>query len=220
MMFLARKLHPAATTMRSRQLLTTSLSVLATLSSTNIVPVTGLPFRSTRGASTEEGNGQKTGGAEALTDALGATIDIIYPNDSNKKSRRNAVVEGFFTDKSAYSTQLKDEISNQAANLTQFLQSTRRTLHMRPELMYQEKETSEIVQSVLQKLDIPFTTGWSVNTHPDVIKGPGGYGVVADIGTGKEPCVLLRADMDALPINERTEGVDQFKSRSPERMHA
>ena len=91
---------------------------------------------------------------------------------------------------------------------------------MRPELMYQEKETSDIVQAVLTKLEIPFTTGWSVNTHPDVITGPGGYGVVADIGTGTQPCVLLRADMDALPITERTEGVDIFKSRNTDRMHA
>ena len=220
-MFLARKIHPAATptTMRSRQLLTTSLSILATtLSSTSIIaPASALPFR-TRGSSTTTGDN-----VEAITDANGETIDIVFPDGGDSKTpRRNAVVEAFFENgKNTHSSQqLKDEISNQASNLTEFLQSTRRTLHMRPELMYQEKETSQIVQSVLSKLGISYTTGWSVNTHPDVIKGPGGYGVVADIGTGGQPCVLLRADMDALPIFERTEGVDQFKSRSPDRMHA
>jgi IAA-amino acid hydrolase len=86
--------------------------------------------------------------------------------------------------------------------------------------MYNEKETSAYVQNVLRQLDIPFTTGWAVNTVPDVIPGPGGYGVVADIGTGGEPCVLLRADMDALPIFERTEGVDAFKSTHDGKMHA
>lgn len=86
--------------------------------------------------------------------------------------------------------------------------------------MYQEQTTSAYVQSVLKELDIPYSTGWGVNTVPDRIKGPGGYGVVADIGTGEQPCVLLRADMDALPIVERTEGVDEFKSRYTGKMHA
>jgi len=54
-----------------------------------------------------------------------------------------------------------------------------------------------------------------------VIPGSGGYGIVADIGTGGGgPCVLLRADMDALPILERTEGIDDFKSRRDGKMHA
>jgi amidohydrolase len=61
---------------------------------------------------------------------------------------------------------------------------------------------------------------FSVNTVPEVIPGSGGYGIVADIGTGGEPCVLLRADMDALPIVERTESIDDFKSRYPGKMHA
>lgn len=86
--------------------------------------------------------------------------------------------------------------------------------------MYNEKETSAVVQKILTQLDIPFTTGWGKNQHMDVYPGPGGYGVVADIGTGKQPCVLLRADMDALPILERTEGIDEFKSKNDNRMHA
>ena len=86
--------------------------------------------------------------------------------------------------------------------------------------MYNEQETSAYVQNVLKQLDIPYTTGWAVNTVPDVIPGPGGFGVVADIGTGGPPCVLLRADMDALPILERTEGIDEFKSTRDGKMHA
>lgn len=64
------------------------------------------------------------------------------------------------------------------------------------------------------------TSGWAVNTVPDRIPGPGGYGVVADIGTGESPCVLLRADMDALPLLEKTEGIDDFKSINDGKMHA
>ncbi len=48
----------------------------------------------------------------------------------------------------------------------------------------------------------------------------GGYGVVAHIGSGKEPCIILRADMDALPIEEKTENIEQFKSKQPGKMHA
>jgi amidohydrolase len=105
--------------------------------------------------------------------------------------------------------------------------STRRALHQRPELMYNEKETSSYVQSVLTALDIPFTTGWAVNTVPHKIPGKGGYGIVVDIGKSAAaaagsttPCVLLRADMDALPIFERTEGIDGFKSQHDGKMHA
>ena len=43
---------------------------------------------------------------------------------------------------------------------------------------------------------------------------------MADIGTRKEPCVLLRADMDALPIFEETTNIDDFKSTNPGVMHA
>jgi len=40
------------------------------------------------------------------------------------------------------------------------------------------------------------------------------------IGTGEEPCIILRADMDALPINEQTQQVDSFQSRTAGKMHA
>jgi IAA-amino acid hydrolase len=97
---------------------------------------------------------------------------------------------------------------------------TRRTLHKIPELMYNEEETSAFIQKTLKSLRISYTTGWGVNTRTDRIPGKGGYGIVADIGTGNPPCVLLRADMDALPIFEETEGIDEFKSKYDGRMHA
>jgi hypothetical protein len=122
---------------------------------------------------------------------------------------------------SSPSIELKNEIHYQATALTDFLIDTRRTLHRQPELMYKEATTSAYIQHVLTTLNIPHTTGWAVNTVPQhIIDGPGGYGVVADIGTGKSPCVLLRADMDALPILERTEYVNDFKSQNIGRMHA
>ena len=164
---------------------------------------------------------------EKIDDFNGIPTDHINP--SSPGSRRNAVVESFFADTNPATTisssttssiELSREIRQRATDLKEFLVYSRRSLHQHPELMYQEQTTSAYIQSVLRELDIPFTTGWAVNTHQDRFPGPGGYGVVADIGTGKEPCVLLRADMDALPILEQTEGIDEFKSRNEGRMHA
>lgn len=138
---------------------------------------------------------------------------------SGRKELRSGAVEHYFSsDSPEASTLLYENVHQEAADIFDFLVDTRRTLHRHPELMYQEEVTSKVVQNTLRELDIEFTTGWAINTNPDVHPGPGGYGVVADIGTGKEPCILLRADMDALPIMEQTD-VD-FKSEQPNKMHA
>lgn len=192
---------------------TTNLAcyVAAVFFSTTRTTTDALPFR-TRGSKEEQ--------QQETADATLYQGEIIELTRSNK-NRRSATVEAFYYDPSEHnSLALRDDVHAQAQNLTNFLQSTRRALHQRPELMYQEKETSSMVQSVLTQLKIEYTTGWAVNTHPEIITGPGGYGIVADIGTGGEPCVLLRADMDALPIFERTENVDAFRSKNDNRMHA
>ncbi len=186
--------------------------------------VSGLPFR-TRGksSSSEEENDAQRIQDGAVMDAVieGGEVADIHLSKSVPGSRRNAVVESYFASPSKSTSQkLKEDIHEQALELFDFLLVTRRALHRHPELMYNEKETSAYVQNVLRQLEIPFTTGWAVNTVPDVIPGPGGYGIVADIGTGGDPCVLLRADMDALPILERTEGIEGFKSLHDGKMHA
>lgn len=86
--------------------------------------------------------------------------------------------------------------------------STRRTIHSHPEMGYQEEQTSTLVQARLRDLGIPFRSGLAKT------------GVVAEIkgGLGDGPCVLLRADMDALPIDEQS-GVS-FSSEVPGVMHA
>ncbi|CAE8607006.1 unnamed protein product [Polarella glacialis] len=68
----------------------------------------------------------------------------------------------------------------------------RRRLHEHAELMYQEHNTSLIIQDVLKSLGIKFTTGWGVNTHPDRIPGTGGTGIVAELGTGRPPIGTVR----------------------------
>jgi amidohydrolase len=82
----------------------------------------------------------------------------------------------------------------------------RRHLHAYPELAFEEKGTSAYVAQCLEEMG-----GWRVRT------GVAGYGVVADLGSDA-PRVLLRADMDALPVSE--ENPVEYRSRVPGLMHA
>jgi len=84
----------------------------------------------------------------------------------------------------------------------------RRQIHSDPELAYEEVRTSALVAETLGKMD-----GVSVRT------GVARTGVVADIrGDRPGPTIVLRADMDALPIQE--ENSFDFASRNPGKMHA
>ena len=100
----------------------------------------------------------------------------------------------------------------------------RRDLHAHPEVMFTETWTSARIQSELSGLNVSFTAGWAKNTKAAELKakgmssGPGGTGVVAQIGTGKPPCVLLRADIDALPIKETP--LVPFVSQNDGKSHA
>eukprot|EP00980_Cylindrotheca_fusiformis_P005929 scaffold1246_cov134-Cylindrotheca_fusiformis.AAC.21 len=167
----------------------------------------------TRGKITQE---EEERIAEAVIE-FGEVHEMRTTNKPGK--RRNEIVEGFFSNE-IHSDQLIKEIHEQATERYDSLVTMRRALHRHPELMYNEHDTSAYIQSSLKAMGIPFTNGWAVNTVPDRIPGTGGYGVVADIGTGGPPCVLLRADMDALPILEKTLGVDDFKSTRDGKMHA
>ena len=80
-------------------------------------------------------------------------------------------------------------------------------IHMNPELGFEEYETSKLVSSELEKLGIEVTKNVAKTGVVGLIKG--GY-------PGKT--VALRADMDALRINE--EGDYEFKSKNPGVMHA
>ncbi|MEP6995262.1 MAG: amidohydrolase [Acidobacteriota bacterium] len=65
-------------------------------------------------------------------------------------------------------------------------------LHKTPELSQQEEKTSAKMAARLRQL------GYEVTDRV------GGYGVVAVLRNGKGPTVLVRADMDALPVEEKT----------------
>ena len=82
----------------------------------------------------------------------------------------------------------------------------RREIHSNPELAYEEKETSTLIVHKLRELGIKTTR----------VAGTGVLGVLRGHGDGK--VVALRADMDALPIDEHVDV--PFKSRKKGVMHA
>ncbi len=95
-----------------------------------------------------------------------------------------------------------------SARLRKWIRGVRRWLHRYPELSFEEYKTSAYIAKVLESLGIPFQNGIART------------GVVAELGDlkGSGPCVALRADMDALPIEEKT-GLP-FSSLHPGKMHA
>jgi amidohydrolase len=81
----------------------------------------------------------------------------------------------------------------------------RRTLHQHPELSFREHQTARTIAGVLSELGLQSRTG------------VGKTGVVADMGEGR-PLAALRADMDALPIQEENDV--PYASQNPGVMHA
>ncbi len=94
---------------------------------------------------------------------------------------------------------------DRAQKLTCSLTRIRRAIHQHPELGFQEVRTAELVAEVLGSLGIA------------VEKGVAGTGVVGELGTG-QPVVAIRADMDALPIEELNQV--PYASQVPGVMHA
>ncbi|WP_409301581.1 M20 aminoacylase family protein [Pseudomonas sp. KCJK8993] len=82
----------------------------------------------------------------------------------------------------------------------------RRALHAAPELGFQEVRTADKVAGLLQEFGI------------DVHRGLGGTGVVGILRNGQGPSIGIRADMDALPIQEL--GTPAHRSAHPGCMHA
>ncbi len=94
-----------------------------------------------------------------------------------------------------------------ARSLADAAVADRRTIHRRPELAYQERETAALVASRLRQIGIPVRTG---------VAGTGVIGLIEGGRPGRT--VLLRADMDALPIQEESDLA--YASATPGVMHA
>src|ERR1700739_891527 len=87
------------------------------------------------------------------------------------------------------------------------LQSLRRDLHAHPELRFEERRTADLVARTL--------AGWGIEVH----RGLAGTGVVGVIRAGSSRrSIGLRADMDALPIQETN--TFAHRSQFDGRMHA
>jgi amidohydrolase len=100
------------------------------------------------------------------------------------------------------------QIAHAAETLRPKLIEQRRDLHMHPELSNREERTSRVVAERLRALGLD-----------EVKTGVGKYGVVALLkGSRPGPVVAVRADMDALPIQETIDV--PYKSQTPGVKHA
>lgn len=103
---------------------------------------------------------------------------------------------------------MKQKIQKKAAKLLPLLKEIRQHLHRNPELSFKEFKTAEFIAAELDKINVTYT------------KRIAGTGIVALI-KGKSPdkkCIALRADMDALPIQEKND--IPYKSQNDGVMHA
>lgn len=105
---------------------------------------------------------------------------------------------------------LYDQIKTLSADIFEKVKNYRIHLHQHPELSYQEFETAEYVSQILSNLGIAHQTG---------VAGTGLVAVIrADHHSEDMSCIGLRADLDALPIQEENE--IEYKSQNPGVMHA
>ncbi|MCB0142774.1 MAG: amidohydrolase [Caldilineaceae bacterium] len=93
----------------------------------------------------------------------------------------------------------------QANAIREQLVAWRRDFHMHPELSFQEQRTARVVAQTLEEMGIEVQTG------------VGKTGVVGYLGEGA-PVIGIRADMDALPIQEENDV--PYASQTPGIMHA
>ncbi len=104
-------------------------------------------------------------------------------------------------------TERSSELRDAADVLLEDLIALRRAIHRHPELGLDLPLTQAAVLSALDGLPVAIRTGTALSS------------VVADLDTGRPgPTILLRGDMDALPMPEDT-GLE-FSSAAPDRMHA
>jgi len=102
---------------------------------------------------------------------------------------------------------MSHDIKEKIAGMKDWLIETRRTLHMNPELGFEEVETAKLVAGYLEKFGLQVKTGMAKTGVIGLLKGgkPG-------------KTVAIRADMDALPIEEANQV--PYRSKVKGKMHA
>lgn len=98
------------------------------------------------------------------------------------------------------------KINKLAEEMTDEAIKIRRELHKRAELSFHEHKTAEFVTDYLRKIGLKVKTGVA------------GTGVLGYLDAGKDNTVLMRADMDALPVEEMHDY--EYKSENKGVMHA
>jgi amidohydrolase len=98
------------------------------------------------------------------------------------------------------------DLLKKAQALAPDLVAIRRDIHAHPELGFRETRTASLVVERLRRLGL------------EVRSGVGGTGVVGELGAGPGKTIALRADMDALPIQEANDV--PYRSRNDGVMHA
>jgi amidohydrolase len=98
------------------------------------------------------------------------------------------------------------EIKNKVIEITEELVSWRRDFHRYPELAFEEKRTSAVIREFLESLGLQVETLAKTGLRAVLAGKPGGR------------TVALRADMDALPLEE--EGDKEYISQNPGTTHA
>jgi len=102
---------------------------------------------------------------------------------------------------------MNDRLRASIQQLVPAITALRHELHQHPEIRFEEQWTSDRIAAFLRDSGIPFTRGHCKGT-----------GIVVTIAGNGTATVALRADMDALEVQEET-GLD-YASRIPNRMHA
>ena len=106
--------------------------------------------------------------------------------------------------------ELKELLSTKVSAIYEKIKSYREHLHQNPELSYKEFNTMEYVAAKLKDIGIPYE------------KGVAGTGIIGIIRSSKhsenQACIGLRADLDALPIQEQNTA--SYKSKVEGVMHA
>lgn len=101
------------------------------------------------------------------------------------------------------------------------LQTLYKWLHQNPELSFRERQTSRILAHEMEHLGFNVSENLGNNwVHQDIEtiigipgKGLNGYGMMAVFRNGDGPTILIRTDMDALPVKEDT-GLPYASTRS------
>lgn len=104
---------------------------------------------------------------------------------------------------------VRSRIRETAQELAEELTGIRRELHQHPELSFHEHDTAQRLSRILTEREIAHRTG---------VAGTGIIAEIAGADAASRPLVVLRTDIDALPITEETGYA--FSSQNPGVMHA